>query len=186
MGGKEPQRYDGWKFGASDRKLAQTANVPNEYGELIREALSEVSTAQAALVEQLLKQWRSTAQLKMGQFGRPEFYNGYITGLDGRPIFIEHEHTILVFMLQSDEAIVMQYALVLLYERLIREGWVWGRDFAFVSNVHDEYNAEVREDLADRYAVLAAKAIQVAGRKLGLSVDQEGESAIGDNWYEVH
>lgn len=176
----------GWKFGASDRKLAQTANVPNEYGELIREALSEVSTAQAALVEQLIKQWRSTAQLKMGQFGRPEFYNGYITGLDGRPIFIEHEHTILVFMLQSDEAIMMQLALVLLYDRLLHLGWQWGKDFAFVANVHDEFQCEVREELAEQYAKIAARAIVKASEILKCSVLAEGDSAIGDNWYETH
>lgn len=176
----------GWKFGASDRKLAQTANVPNEYGELIREALAEVSTAQAALVEELVKQWRSTAQVRLGSFGRPEFFNGYITGLDGRPIFIEHEHTVLVFMLQSDEAIMMQLALVLLYDRLIQLGWKWGTDFAFVANVHDEYNAKVREDLAEQYSKIAARAIVKASEILKCSVLAEGDSQIGDNWYEVH
>jgi len=174
------------KFGASDKKLATTANVPDKYGALIREALEEVSQAQTILVENLTKEWRATAQVKQGQFGRPEFYNGFIRGLDGRPIFIEHEHTILVFMLQSDEAICMQYAKVLLYDRLVSLGWKWGEHFAFVANVHDEYSAEVREDLAEQYATLAAKAIEVASKRLRMSVLQQGESAIGNNWYDVH
>ena len=157
-----------------------------DVGELIAKALAEVSQAQAKLVEDLLKQWRSTAQVKLGQFGRPEFYNGYIKGLDGRPIFIEHEHTVLVFMLQSDEAIMMQLAKVLLYDRLVSLGWVWGEHFAFVANVHDEYSAEVREDLAEQYAKIAARAIEKASEMLKCNVLAQGDSQIGDNWYDVH
>lgn len=176
----------GWKFGASDNKLAVTANVPNQYGALIREALSEVSTAQAALVEDLLKQWRKTAQVKLGSFGKPAFYNGYIKGLDGRPIFIEHEHTILVFMLQSDEAIMMQLALVLLNDRLQQLGWEWGKDYCFVANVHDEFQCEVRTELAGQYAKIAARAIVKASEMLKCNVLAAGDSSIGNNWYETH
>lgn len=176
----------GWKFGASNKKLGSMVGRGAEVGELIAKALAEVSQAQAKLVEDLLKQWRSTAQVKMGQFGRPEFYNGYIKGLDGRPIFIEHEHTVLVFMLQSDEAIMMQLAKVLLYDRLISLGWVWGEHFAFVANIHDEFQCEVREDLAEQYAKIAARAIVKASELLKCNVLAEGDSAIGDNWYATH
>jgi DNA polymerase-1 len=160
--------------------------VPKQHGALISEALAEVSTAQAALVESLVKQWRSTAQLKMGQFGRPEFYSGWIRGLDGRPIFIEHEHTVLVFMLQSDEAIMMQLALVLLHNRLTELGWEWGKDFAFVANIHDEYQCEVREDLVQQYVKISNRAIVKASELLKCSVLAQGDSAVGSNWYETH
>lgn len=176
----------GLKFGASDKKLAVTANVPNQYGELIREALNEVSTAQALLVERLTKEWESTAQPIMGSWGRPQLANGRIKGLDGRPIFIELPHTILVYMLQSDEAILMMNAMVLLVDRLDRNGWVWGRDYAMVASVHDEYNWEVKEELAEQFAALSAKAIEVASQRLGCSVLAKGEAQIGDSWYDVH
>lgn len=176
----------GWKFGASDRKLAQTANIPLQYGELIAEALAEVSTAQVKLVQELTKQWRSTAEVKLGQFGRPEFHNGWIRGLDGRPVFIQHEHTILVFMLQSDEAIMMQLAKVLLYDRLIELGWQWGKDFCFVANIHDEFQCQVREDLVQRYVKMANRSIVKASEILKCSALAEGDSAVGNNWYETH
>lgn len=176
----------GWKFGASNKKLGSMVGKGADVGELIANALAEVSQAQAKLVQDLVAQWRSTAQVKMGQFGRPEFYNGYITGLDGRPIFIEHEHTVLVFMLQSDEAIMMQLALVLLYDRLISLGWKWGEHFAFVANVHDEAQCEVREDLAEQYSKIAARAIVKASELLKCSVLAEGDSSIGNNWYMTH
>ena len=51
--------------------------------------------------------------------GQAKVKDGWITGLDGRPIFLSSEHMILVYMLQSDEAICMAGAYTMLYNRLI-------------------------------------------------------------------
>src|SRR5690554_2746076 len=136
-----------------------------DVGAKIAAALAEVSGAQAELVETLTKEWSSTAKVKMGAWGRPERYGGIIRGLDGRPIRINLPHTILVYMLQSDEAIIMQKALVLLYDWLTKDlGWRHGEEFGFVANVHDEFQCEVREDLVDIYKDLAEKSIEEASR----------------------
>jgi hypothetical protein len=157
-----------------------------EVGALIRAALAEVSSAQAVLVETLTKEWESTAKVRMSDYGRPQLYGGTVTGLDGRPIRIELPHTILVYILQSDEAIIMQYALLLLYERLTKIGWVHGREYAFVGNIHDEFQAEVRNDLVQQYADLSARAIREASRRLGCVVLQEGDYSIGSTWADTH
>lgn len=176
----------GWKFGASDKKLGSMVGLDADVGALIRDALASVSQAQAALVERLTKEWESTAKVRMSDYGRPQLYGGKITGLDGRPIQIELPHTILVYILQSDEAIIMQYALVLLYERLTSMGWVHGREYGFVGNIHDEFQTEVREDLAQQYAELSAQCIEQASRELNCVVLQQGDYSIGDTWADTH
>lgn len=172
-------------FGASDRKLATTANVSESTGPLIREALYSVAPGLQEVVERLQAEWRSTAKRRAGKYG-VEHYNGYVRGLDGRPVYIETEHRLLVYMLQSDEALLMQYALIFLYDWLSEKGWVHGREYGFVANVHDEIQAEVREDLAQEYADLACKAIVYAGEYLNIQCPHQGDSDIGNNWYETH
>lgn len=176
----------GWKFGASDKKLGSMVGLGPEVGAKIRDALAAVSQAQASLVERLNKEWESTAKVRMSDYGRPQMYGGVIRGLDGRPIRIELPHTILVYMLQSDEAIIMQYALDILYQKLTAMGWVHGREYGFVANVHDEFQTEVREDLTDIYAKLSAECIRQASQELGCEVLQEGDYAIGYNWADTH
>lgn len=176
----------GWKFGASDKKLGSMVGRGIEVGAMIRDALASVSQAQAALVERLTKEWESTATARINEYGRPQLYGGTITGLDGRPIRIELPHTILVYCLQSDEAIIMQYALVLLYRKLTALGWKHGKEYGFVGNIHDEFQTEVREDLAELYARLSAEAIQQSSQELGCVVLQEGDASIGYNWGDTH
>lgn len=172
-------------FGARDPKLAQTAGVPERYGALIRKGLLGVSPGFENLVNELTAEWRSTArQVARGRW--LDWKDGTITGLDGRPIRIEKEHTILVYMLQSDEAIMMQYALCFFYKWLSEKGWVHGREYGFVANIHDEIQGEVREDLAEEFAALGERAITVAGQFLKIQCPHQGESAIGDNWYDTH
>lgn len=172
-------------FGASDNKLASTAAVDRGTGEDIRRALFSVAPGLERLVNELTAEWKSTARRVRGRYGM-EYRDGTITGLDGRPIRIESEHCILVYMLQSDEAILMQYALVFLYRWLTERGWVYGEDYGFVANVHDEIQAEVLAGKAEEYAALACKAIEYAGEYLNIQCEHKGEYDIGNNWYETH
>ena len=172
-------------FGARDPRLATTAGVPQSKGPLIREGLLSISPGFEKLVNDLTAEWRSTAKQRKGKYGM-EFYGGYIKGLDGRPIFIEYEHCILVYMLQSDEAIMMQYALLFLYDWCLEEGWVHGREFGFVCNMHDEIQSEVRDDVLERFSELAERSIAYAGEYLEINCPHQGEADIGINWKETH
>ena len=59
-------------------------------------------------------------------------------------------------------------------------------DANFVANVHDEWQIEAREDIADKVGQLGVQAIKEAGISLGLNCPLDGEYNIGNNWSETH
>lgn len=180
-------------FGASDKKLGLMIGKNADAGKKVREALLSVSAGFEALVKSLTEEWRGNAKTRKKtidtRFGKKqvvEYYDGWVKGLDGRPILIAKEHTILVYVLQSDEAIMMSAAYCMLYKRAIKRGWKWGEDWAFVCWYHDEFQCEVREDIAEDFARLAEQCIVDAGLFYKIECPHEGDSAIGNNWYETH
>jgi len=107
---------------------------------------------------------------------------GFLRGLDGRKIWVKSEHSAPNYLLQSAGAIVMKQALVLLYRAAKEENL----DFTFVGNIHDEYQTQVLEAHSERFGVLAVEAIINAGIELKMNCPLDGESKIGNNWYECH
>ena len=81
---------------------------------------------------------------------------------------------------------MMQVALCYLYQWLTKLGWTHGVEYGFTAQAHDEFQAEVREDLAQQYAELAKKSIVKAGEFLKIACPHQGDSAIGDNWKDTH
>ena len=59
-------------------------------------------------------------------------------------------------------------------------------DAHFVCNVHDEWQLEVKESVADSTGQLGVDAIRQAGEGLELFCPLDGEYKIGDNWSETH
>jgi len=129
----------GYKFNAGNGKLGSMAKGDAKLGEKIRGALDSVFTAQVKVQEILVNEWRSNAQQQINQWGKIEYVNGWFKGLDGRPIPVKLEKDVLVYALQSDEAILMQYALCFLYKWLNDRGWVYGKDYMFVANIHKQH-----------------------------------------------
>lgn len=107
---------------------------------------------------------------------------GYLKGLDGRKIFIRNEHAALNSLLQGGGAIVMKRALLML-ESLVQLNAL---DAKFVANIHDEWQMEVKEDIADFVGELAVGCIEKAGEYYNLRCPLTGEYKIGDNWSETH
>ena len=106
----------------------------------------------------------------------------YLKGLDGRKIYIRHAHAALNSLLQGGGAIVMKRALAML-DSLIK---LQTLDAKFVANIHDEWQIEVREDLADFVGKLAVDCIQTAGNYYKLRCPLDGEYKVGGNWSETH
>lgn len=111
---------------------------------------------------------------------------GWIKGIDGRRVSIRSSHAALNSLLQNAGAVAMKLAPVLLYERLIDEGYVWGRDFAQVAHVHDEMQISVRPDIADYVGEVACWSIEEAGKQLGFRCPLAGEADTGSSWKETH
>lgn len=107
---------------------------------------------------------------------------GHLRGLDGRKLVIRSEHACLNTLLQSAGAIVMKKALTLLYEYAI----LHNIEFKFVGNIHDEFQAEVREDHADKFGWLAVECIKAVEDRFNLRCPLDGEYKVGDNWAATH
>ena len=105
---------------------------------------------------------------------------GYVKGLDGRKIFVRSQHAALNTLLQGAGAIVMKQALTLLKTKLD------GLDAKFVCNVHDEWQIEAREDIAEQVGRLGVEAIEETTEVLALRCPLTGEYKIGNNWAETH
>lgn len=122
-------------FGGGDTKLGKTAKQPGN-GKALRERLYKGFDGLEALMEGLITEWKATAKKRFNaKFGRMEYYNGRITGLDGRPIVVPSEHMLLVYLLQSDEAIMMAAA----YNKFCKDmskKYVHGVDYGVVCWYH--------------------------------------------------
>lgn len=173
-------------FGASDGKLGRTVGAGPEVGALIKKAIFGVAPGFQALIDNLQKEWRANAKMRVNKWGKMEYHNGFIRGLDGRPIFIENEHTLLVYLLQSDEAIMMATAYCKLYNDATKMFGPHGGNWGFLIWYHDEFQAEVKEEYAEEFAKLAENSIVWAGEFYSIACPHKGESDIGKNWYETH
>lgn len=173
-------------FGGGDTKLAKTAKKPIGSGADLRGKLYKGLDGLGELMERLTAEWKSTARQRFNpQFRRMEYFDGTITGLDGRPIKVPSEHQLLVYLLQSDEAIHMSKSYCLLSERLAKK-YVWGVDYGIVCFYHDEYTIECREEIAEDVKRISEQCIKDAGTFFNIKCPHAGEGAIGKNWYTIH
>jgi hypothetical protein len=167
--------------------VAQIIGGTKEQGAALREAYFEEMPGLARLIDAETKKWKATAQrIYNPRFHRYEYKNGYISGLDGRPILVEAEHTILVYLLQSDESIQMAGAYCWLMRELERRGFVYGDDFAMLIWMHDEFQIECKPEIAGTVGELACRSIAWAGEFYKIDCPHDGDAKIGNNWYETH
>jgi DNA polymerase I-like protein with 3'-5' exonuclease and polymerase domains len=108
--------------------------------------------------------------------------NGFITGLDGRKIFIRSSHAALNSLLQGAGAIVMKRALIILNES-IKSNDI---DAHFVANVHDEWQIETWHEDVDNLGIIAVNSIKEAGDYYNLNCPLDGKYKVGGNWSETH
>ena len=153
-------------YGAGDRKLGSVVGGNQDDGKRLRQHFFDNKPTFKALGDKV----RRSATKK------------YLKGLDGRKIFVRHPHAALNTLLQGGGAIVMKRALAML-DSLIR---LQTLDAKFVANIHDEWQMEVREDLADFVGRLAVDCIQTAGNYYKLRCPLDGEYKVGGNWSETH
>lgn len=172
-------------FGGGDPKLGKTAKKPGE-GADIRQRLYQGFDGLGEHMEALLKHWRSTAKRRWNaKWNKMEYYDGHIIGLDGRPVKVPFEHQLLVYELQSDEAIMMQAAYIKTFTELSKR-FEWGRQWGFVCWYHDEYTIECDPDIAEEVKRISEESIVWAGNFFKIVCPHKGDGKIGKSWYEVH
>ena len=136
-----------YKFGGQPKKLGFMSGEKNEakaikIGTIVKEAFDKIFNAQVQLAEHIKKEWMKTAKMRKvtrkyngREYEKTQFYNGYVKGLDGRMVLIRNEKDLLVYAVQSDEAICLQYATVLANKRMDAK-YLDGIDFKQVCVYH--------------------------------------------------
>lgn len=157
----------GFLFGAGNAKIGSILGSTTAEGKKVRDRYYASFPKLKDLLDRL------AAHLRKFKF---------IPGLDGREVYPRAEHEALVYLLQSDEAILMKCATVFAHKWIEREGL----EAYMVCHMHDEYQWEVRKDHAERVAELLELAIVKAGEFFNMTVPMAGEAGIGANWGDTH
>lgn len=179
--------FYGFLFGAGDAKVGKIVGGGPAQGRALKDKFFAGLPALGELMQRLQGEWKSTARKSFNpKFGRMGYKDGTITGLDGRPIVVPSEHQLLVYLLQSDEAIMMSAAYNRVHKTLANAGLVYGEDFGCVIFYHDEYEFEVKEEHAKLVAKHCEDAIKWAGEFYKIPCPHLGHAAIGSNWYDIH
>lgn len=179
--------YGSILFGAGDKKTGDLLNVSKEQARRIKESYMDEMPKLKALLAALSKEWRVTAKKRWNaQWNKLEYFNGYIAGIDGRPILVPYEKDLLCYALQSDEAIQMGAAYIMVHKWAKERGWVIGRDWGMLIWMHDEFQMECKPELAEELGIMSCKAIQWAGKFFNIQCEHDGDYIIGRSWYETH
>lgn len=161
----------GFLYGAGDAKVGQIVSKGPKAGK--------------ALKEKFLKQTPALAKLKEA-IEEAVDRKGYLKGIDGRKLHVRSAHAALNTLLQSAGGLLVKQATINLYEDMEAAGYVWGFDWAMVAHVHDEYQLQVRKEIADDVAKRAEEAFRKAGRDFNWRMPLDGEAQIGANWKDTH
>lgn len=111
--------------------------------------------------------------------------NDKIVGLDGRLLNVRAKHKAFNLLLQSAGAIFMKYYLVEV-DRQLRSLYTHGKEFAYVSNIHDALNLEINPEIKDSVKDILTKGFKTASDQLGLKYQVHGTPHFGANQYETH
>lgn len=179
--------FYGLIFGAGDSKLGKVMKKDAAAGKERKEYYFNRIPGLRVLINKLQAEWRETAKLEYDpDLKRKVLKNGFIRGLDGRPVQVESEHAVLNYVLQSDEAIQMATAFCWFHFQVAKRGYVHGKDWGMLIWYHDEFQFECRPEISEELARLAEQSITWAGKYYNIPILHEGESKIGRNWMETH
>ena len=153
-------------YGAGDEKLGSVVKGNRQDGKRLRQHFFDNNPSFKTLRDKVARAAKK----------------GYLKGLDGRKIFIRSEHAALNSLLQGGGAVIMKRGLAL-FDSLIKLN---AYDAKFVANIHDEWQMEVREDIATNVGQLAVDCIKTAGNYYNLRCPMDGEYKVGRNWSETH
>lgn len=114
---------------------------------------------------------------------------GVIRGLDGRRLHVRKLYSAANLKFQSDGALLMKMALVILdWDLRENYGLTPGVDYEFLLNIHDEWQLSVidRDGLPDTVGRAGVEAIELAGISFNYRCPLTGEYKVGTNWSETH
>ena len=107
---------------------------------------------------------------------------GSLQGLDGRRIFVRHQHASLNTLLQGAGAIACKQWSICMDDYIRKHGL----RAHLVNTIHDEMQFEVHVDDVDKIMYAADLTMQEAGRILRVRLPLNADAKSGSNWAETH
>jgi hypothetical protein len=160
-------------FGASGKKLwGYLFGVQDvKKGNILKKGFTEAVPGFKNLLDKLSNIYGKTSQTGYG----------YIPSLSGNRIYVDSFHKLLVYLLQAAEKITCAAALMLTMERLEEKKI----PYVPLIMMHDEIQFRTPEKYAEEAAKIGKQAF-VDGPKLFDVNIMDGDSKIGDNWFQTH
>ncbi len=200
-----------WLLGAGDEKIGLIIGVdPNEINNLLHWASKErlynstvLKRVQMKLARdnRNYKERKTLATIIKGFKTKKEFLEripalkqlrtvtipeavkaSFMTGLDGRQLWLPNEHLAMGAYLQGFEAVIMKKAMQLYQFELQR----LQIPFKQVAMIHDEFQIEGHRDHAEIIGQTVVKSIQKAGELYGSKCPLDGEFKVGKSWAQTH
>lgn len=161
-------------FGAGPTKLGQvlTGKKIVKAGNDSIEKYGDAIPGLKGLKDRIEEIWKKTS------VNRPE---GYIPGLDGRPVYTPQPYQTLNYLLQSCEAITTKAAIAYQLEKIKEEGL----DAEPRLYYHDEVAWSASEKDAERVLEILTESFAEGPRRVGVQI-MAGEGSIGDCYADVH
>lgn len=157
-------------YGASYQKIARTFGWSDSQAQIVFDDFWENNPALSSLRNNILRHKQARGDCT-------------IRGIDGRPVHVRSDHSLVNALFQSAGAIIMKYAMLIAHNQIKAE---FGDEAHGLIRYHDEEVWECLPEHAERVAEIGAASIVAAGKYLGLNVPLEAEAKIGDTWYDVH
>lgn len=154
-------------FGASPPKLASDLGIPVEEGKFVIKQFFNGLPKLDALMKRLKAEWKQY---------------GYITGLDGRAIWVRSEHMLLVYLMQALESVVMKSFTIGVY----KQSGELGLDRELVTTMHDENQWLVVDAHVPTFTDIAERVIEEVNDRYELWCRQEIDINLGQTWAQCH
>mgnify|MGYP000138509234 CR=1 FL=1 len=160
----------GLLYGASDKKVGQTAGAPDSKAEKVGAACRAVFLGRLPGMDKLMEQVEAAAK------------RGWVRALDGRIIPIRSKHAALNTLLQSCGSILVKWAQCYMNEQIRKHhipAWQ-------VISYHDEVQLEAAKGRGREAGQLFIDGLRWAGERFGFTCPLDGEVKVGTNWAETH
>lgn len=108
--------------------------------------------------------------------------NGFLIGIDGRPLTVRYQHAALNTRIQSTGALTMKLAYCIFAKKIK----TFNLDCMIIGFFHDEICTECHPDIADTVGTMIAESMTEAGKQFRLNVPITGSYKIGASWKEIH
>jgi DNA polymerase-1 len=154
-------------YGAGGKKLGSILGVSDKEGNKLKKKFTAAFPALGSLIDKV----KNIVDQQ-----------GFIPGLDDRPIYTESQHKALNYLIQGAEAVVMKATVIMVDNELEKAGL----DAKILLMYHDEVTYEVREDQAEQAKEIIMDCFVEAPKAYGVNIMECGDCIIGDDYYECH